>query len=95
MTRQGCNGGARGAVAAPLRHCEARSAVAIQVFMQPPMNCFVPRNDEAGVHWRPLRHCEARSAVAIDGSAHGLLGMRQGSMARTMGLTRRGTLSVS
>ena len=31
MTRQGCNGGARGAVAAPLRHCEARSAVAIHV----------------------------------------------------------------
>ena len=32
----------------PSRHCEARSAVAIQVFVQPPMDCFVPRNDEVG-----------------------------------------------
>jgi hypothetical protein len=32
----------------PFRHCEARSAVAIQVFVQPPMDCFVPRNDEVG-----------------------------------------------
>jgi hypothetical protein len=51
MTRQGCNGGARGAVAAPLRHCEARSAVAIHAVVRPPMDCF--------------RHCEERSDVAI------------------------------
>jgi hypothetical protein len=28
-----------------LRHCEARSAVAIHVAAQSPMDCFVPRND--------------------------------------------------
>jgi hypothetical protein len=32
----------------PFRHCEARSAVAIHVLVQPPMDCFVPRNDRAG-----------------------------------------------
>jgi hypothetical protein len=28
-----------------VRHCEARSAVAIHVFVRRPMDCFVPRND--------------------------------------------------
>ena len=28
-------------------HCEARSAVAIHVSVQAPMDCFVPRNDKA------------------------------------------------
>jgi hypothetical protein len=31
----------------PFRHCEARSAVAIHVVVGAPMDCFVPRNDEA------------------------------------------------
>jgi hypothetical protein len=34
---------------AQVRHCEARSAVAIQAFMQPPMDRFVPRDDKPGV----------------------------------------------
>jgi hypothetical protein len=32
----------------PPRHCEARSAVAIYVVAQAPMDCFVPRNDGVG-----------------------------------------------
>jgi hypothetical protein len=28
-----------------IRHCEARSAVAIQVVVSPPMDCFVPQWD--------------------------------------------------
>jgi hypothetical protein len=30
------------------RHCEARSAVAIQVVVRGAMDCFVPRNDSSG-----------------------------------------------
>jgi hypothetical protein len=64
-----------------IRHCVARSAVAISAVVRPPMDCFVPRNDGAGGndalvviasrqirHCEALgqiRHCEARSAVAI------------------------------
>ena len=63
----------------PVRHCAARSAVAIQVPVPRPqwIASFLAmtgrgRNDGAGVGMtrrrrsdRPLRHCEARSAVAI------------------------------
>jgi hypothetical protein len=31
-----------------IRHCEARSAVAISAVVRRPMDCFVPRNDVAG-----------------------------------------------
>ncbi len=31
-----------------LRHCEERSDVAIRLLVRPPMDCFVPRNDNAG-----------------------------------------------
>jgi hypothetical protein len=53
-----------------LRHCEARSAMAIHAVVRWPIDRFVPRDDEVIVRAAAaltllLRHCEARSAVAI------------------------------
>jgi hypothetical protein len=52
-----------------LRHCEARSAVAIHVPVpRRPMDCFVPRNDRVGAQWR------GRGALAA--SSHTLYARR-------------------
>jgi hypothetical protein len=78
----------RGSVTTPPRHCEARSAVAIQAFMQPPMDRFVPRDDGPGVkdgsaqslRCRPLRrHCDAvhYAAVAMPSTTASLRGTKQ------------------
>jgi hypothetical protein len=47
MTQQECNVGA-GVQWRPLRHCEARSAVAIRAFVRRLMDRFVPRDDGVG-----------------------------------------------
>jgi hypothetical protein len=63
-------------IAALTRHCEASSAVAIQVFVQRLMDCFVPRNDgirDAMTNCPSLRGAQRRGNPGFRATANGLL----------------------
>jgi hypothetical protein len=52
----------------PFCHCEARSAVAIHVFVRRPMDRFVPRDDKGGLMKTILKEDMHKSVLSLRGA---------------------------